>query len=78
MINLASGVTVDINIFFLVLRILLLILGVLYFIFSVVIVRQVSLMTESLQTEINPVLSVFAIAYAVVSLGVVLIFIKLL
>ena len=77
MITLAPGVIVDINTFFFTLKFLLLILILLYFIFSLIVVRQVNLMTKSLMTEVCPVLSMFAIAYSVISLAAVLLFVKL-
>ena len=58
-------------------RVLLLILALLYFAFSLIVVRQVNLMTETLETEINPAFRVFAIIFAGISLAVVVLFIKL-
>ncbi len=59
-------------------KLLLLVLSILYFLFSIIVVRQVSLMTDSLVTEITPAFRVFAIIFAVISLAVVISFIKLL
>jgi len=63
---------------FFVFKVLLTILAGLYFIFSLVVIRQASLMTESLSTEVDPAIRVFAIFYAVLSLGVLILFIRLL
>lgn len=59
-------------------RALLLALAILYFFFSLIVVRQVNLMTESLQTEVSPIFKVFAIVFAVISLAVVIYFVNLL
>lgn len=50
-------------------------LAVLYFIFSLIVVRQVNLMTETVITEAMPVLKFFSIIHAGLALGVVILFI---
>lgn len=56
----------------------IMILGGLYFIFSLVIVRQVSLMTETLITEVAPLLRAFSIIHAGLALGIIILFIGIL
>lgn len=50
-------------------------LAVLYFIFSLLVVRQVHLMTETLITEVTPLLRAGAIFHAGLSLGVIILLI---
>ena len=50
-------------------------LSVLYFIFSLIVVRQVNLMTETLITEVAPLLRAFAIIHSGIALGIVILFI---
>lgn len=52
-------------------------LFVLYFIFALLVVRQVSLMTDTLYTEASPLLHALAIIHAGLSLGVLVLFIGL-
>lgn len=59
-----------VNIVWLVFEVGALILAVLYFIFSLIVVRQVSLMTESLITEVSPLLRGLAIIHSGLALGV--------
>lgn len=47
----------------------------LYFIFSLIVVRQVNLMTETLITEVAPFLRAFAIIHAGVALGMIVLLI---
>lgn len=49
-----------------------------YFIFSLVVVRQVSLMTETLITEVSPFIKAFSIIHAGLALGIIILFIGLL
>jgi hypothetical protein len=53
-------------------KVLFLILFILYFGFSLIVIRQVQLMTDTLQTEVSPVLRSFALLHAIVSLGIVI------
>lgn len=53
----------------------IIILGSLYFIFSLIVVRQVNLMTDTLITEVAPFLRAFAIIHAGVALGIIILFI---
>jgi len=73
-----GGLTFNLNSLVSLFKILLLILAVLYFIFSLVVVRQVSLMTETLITNVSPAFRVFSIIFAIISLAVVVLFITLL
>lgn len=59
----------------LTIKVAILILSVLYFIFSLIVIRQVYLMTETLITETAPILRAFVILNAGFALGVILLFI---
>ena len=48
----------------------------LYFIFSLVIIRQISLMAETVVTELSGVLKIISIAFAVLSLLLLVYFLK--
>lgn len=61
--------------FWLIVKVGMIILAVFYFIFSLIVVRQVSLMTELLMTEVSPVLRAFSIVHAGLALGIVVLFI---
>lgn len=50
-------------------------LAILYFVFSLIVVRQVQLMTDTLVTEVSPVLRAFSILHAGIALGIVVLFI---
>ena len=66
---------VPMDIIWLIVRSSFVLLAGLYFIFSLVVVRQVNLMTETLITEVAPFLRAFAIIHAGVALGIVVLFI---
>lgn len=53
-------------------------LFILYFIFSLIVVRQVNLMTDTLITTVAPTLRFLAVIHAGVALGVVILFLGLL
>lgn len=53
------------------------IFGIIYFIFSLVVLRQVNLMTATVKTEGGGILKAVAILYAGISLGVIVLFIGL-
>lgn len=50
------------------------IFAILYFFFSLIVVRQVALMTETVVTEAGGILKVLSIIYAIFSLGIVVLF----
>lgn len=50
-------------------------LVVLYFIFALIVVRQVNLMAGTVLTEGAPILKILAIANALLALGVIILFI---
>lgn len=64
--------------FWMIVRFLLFTLTIIYFLFSLVVVRQVNLMTETLITEVAPFLRAFAIIHAGVALGMIVLFIGIL
>ena len=68
----------DPTLVFLAFKVLLTVLAGLYFIFTLVVIRQVNLMTESLSTEVDPAIRIFSFFYAILSLGVLVLFIRLL
>jgi hypothetical protein len=47
----------------------------LYFIFSLIVMRQIRLMTDTLITNVSPVIRAFGILHALFSLGVVILLI---
>ncbi len=66
-----SGVT-------LVFKIGFLIFSIIYFLFSLIVIRQVNLMSETVITEGSIVLKVIALLHALLALGVIVLFILLL
>lgn len=62
----------------LVVRVGVIILSAFYFLFSLVVVRQVSLMTDTLITEISPYLRAFSLIHAGLALGVIILLIGIL
>lgn len=54
-----------------------LVFGIAYFIFTLVVLRQVNLMTSTIRTEGGGLLKAVAILYAGVALGVIVLFIGL-
>lgn len=50
-------------------------LAALYFVFSLIVIRQVNLMTETVITEAAPVLKFFSIIHAGLALGIVILII---
>lgn len=64
--------------FLILVKVGLLLLSALYFIFSLIVVRQVSLMTKTLITEVAPLIRAFSIIHAGLALGIILLFIGLL
>lgn len=59
-------------------KFLVILLASSYFFFSLVIVRQINLMTETLMTESSPLLRAFAIIHAGLALGIIILFIGIL
>lgn len=64
--------------FWLVVKIVTTLLAIIYFFFSLIVVRQVNLMTDTLVTEVSPLLRALAILHAGLSLGIIMILIGLL
>lgn len=64
--------------FVFVFKIGILIFSFLYFLFSLIVIRQVSLMTETVRTQAAPLLKLVSILYALFALGVVLFFFMML
>lgn len=61
--------------FLFLIKIGLIVLSILYFIFSLFVVRQVGLMTETVETEAAPLLRGLSIIHAGLSLGLIVLFI---
>lgn len=57
-----------------VFKIGILLVSILYFLFSLIVLRQVNLMTDTLITEVSPLLRFFAILHSGFALGIVVIF----
>lgn len=55
-----------------------LILAGIYFLFSLIVVRQVNLMSETVITEGAPILKIIALLHALLALGVIVLFILIL
>ncbi len=56
-------------------KIAFILFAIVYFIFSLVVVRQVNLMTETVITEGTPILRFIAFLHAGLALGVIILFI---
>ena len=54
-----------------------LVFGIIYFIFTLIVLRQVNLMTSTIRTEGGGILKAIAILYAGLALGVIVLFIGL-
>ena len=54
-----------------------LLFGIIYFIFTLIVLRQVNLMTQTVRTEGGGLLKAIAILYAGLALGVIVLFIGL-
>ncbi len=63
---------------FLVVKIGFVLLAILYFIFSLIVIRQINLMTETVVTEAAAILRAFGILHAGLSLGIVVLLVSLL
>ncbi len=66
---------VPMDLVWLIVKSAFIVLAGLYFIFSLIVVRQVNLMTDTLITEVAPFLRAFAIIHAGVALGIIILFI---
>lgn len=58
-------------------KLLFLIAAVLYFIFTLIVIRQVVLMTQTVFTSTGGILRVISIILALIALGVVVLFFRL-
>lgn len=56
----------------------LVVFAAIYFVFSLIVLRQVNLMTETLITEVAPLLRALSIVYSGFSLGIIVLFLGLL
>jgi hypothetical protein len=72
----AGGGTLVIPGVLMVVKVGFVIFAVLYFVFSLVIIRQVSLMAETVKTELGGVLKILSIAFALFSLAILIYFLK--
>lgn len=68
-------VTLSLNTLWTVFRVGIFIFAGLYFIFSLIVVRQVYLMTETLITQVSPLIRAFAILHAGAALGILVLLI---
>ncbi len=53
------------------------VLAIAYFIFALIIIRQINLMTETVTTEVASLLKILSLVLGLLSLGVVIWFIRL-
>lgn len=65
------------NLFWITIELAILAFAALYFIFALIVVRQVRLMTTTLITEVSPLLKALSILFAGFSLGMTFLFIGL-
>lgn len=63
------------NFFWDIPRLGVLFLAVLYFVFSLIVLRQIKLMSETLISESSPVLTALAILHSGFALGIIVLFI---
>lgn len=56
-------------------KIALIVFAILYFIFSLIVVRQVNLMTQTVKTETAPILKLISFVHALLALGVIILFV---
>lgn len=63
--------------FYFVVKIAFTIIFILYFIFSIIVVRQVQLMTDTLITEVSPLLRALTIVHAGIALAIIILFVGL-
>ncbi len=59
-------------------KIVFVMIAIMYFIFSLIVVRQVKLMTDTLMTEGTPILIGISIIHAGLALGIIILFIGIL
>ena len=76
--HIAAAVFTPLDGVWLAAKIGILLLSGLYFVFSLIVYRQVVLMTETLITEVTPLLRAFSILHAGLALGIILLLIGLL
>ena len=70
-----SNLPIFINSSFFILKILFVAFSIAYFIFSLILVRQVYLMTDTVITEGGPLLRFFAVLFSGAALGIIILFI---
>jgi len=63
--------------FYVILKGFFLVAFVMYFLFSLVIIRQVQLLTDIIITEVSPVLRALTILHAGFALGIIILFLGL-
>ncbi len=77
--NSFSNMSSDPFLFYLmIIKAAIILLAILYFIFTLVVVRQVNLMTETFATDAAPIIRASAILYSGLSLGIIVLFIAFL
>lgn len=75
--SLATGNIFALTSFWLVLKIGILALGAVYLIFSLIVVRQVSLMVETVSTELAPFIRALSVVNAGLTAGVIILLVGL-
>lgn len=78
LVDSSNALVLGLSTVWLLAKILLFILGVFYFIFTLVVVQQVRLMTHSLITEVSPLLRTFSLLQVGLGLAVLVLLFGLL
>ena len=73
--SLISAPIISIESVFLLIKSGLVLLTVAYFFFSLIVLRQINMMTDTLITEVAPILRAFAVIHAGAALGIIILFI---
>ena len=76
--DLSGAVTVGLQSFYYLLKVAFLILIILYFIFTIVVAGQIDLMSKTLITKVSPLLRLLSWIIVLISLGLIILFYRLL
>ena len=76
--DLSSAVSVGLQSFYFLLGLAFLILAILYFIFTIVVAGQINLMSRTLITKVSPTLRLLSWIMVLISLGLIILFYRLL
>lgn len=76
--DISSAVTVGLQGFYYLIRLIFLVLAGLYFIFTIIVAGQIDLMSKTLITQVSPILRLLSWVMVVISFGLVVLFYRLL